>query len=195
MKDYWYEVPPSETGDPDTHLFFINTVVWLGKESFPFNWLGSDIKSGQREEQERWLVDRLSKSKARVKLVFGHHGIYSVGPHGGRIRLENLDRILRSHGVTAYVNGHDHCLYHISRDGMHYICSGAGSEVLTGFTGGTEPGCVLPGACDPQSLDRAYPVWHAFLSIAGFAAFEIAAGRVAFQFIDMSGQVRHSFAL
>lgn len=196
MKDVWYEeIVPAADGHPEVQLLFINTIVWIGKEAFPFKWLGSDIHPGQRMRQKEWLVERLARQGPRVKLVFGHHPIYSVGPHGGKPKLQDLDSILRAYGVDAYVCGHDHCLYHISRDGMDYICSGAGSQVLTGYTGGVEPGCVLKSACGPGPADATPPVWQAYLSMAGFAAFQVRRDRVDFQFIDMAGHVRHSATL
>lgn len=192
MKDYWYVVGGDELTPrrDDVHFIFINTVVWIGKEGLPFNLLGSDVKKGQQEEQKRWLDEELSRRKG-IKLVFGHHPIYSVGPHGGRPMLQDLDEMLRRHGATAYICGHDHCLYHIRHAGMDYICSGAGSQILTRYTGGITPGCVLKTACDSLESGPPGPVWKSFLSIAGFAAFRIDAGGADVRFIDMAGYERH----
>jgi tartrate-resistant acid phosphatase type 5 len=196
MENYWYEVnEPPKGGRPEVQLLFLNTVVWIGKEAFPFKWLGSDIHPGQQKAQKEWLIGKLGRAGPRVKLVFGHHPIYSVGPHGGKPKLQDLDAILRDYGVNAYVCGHDHCLYHISRDGMDYVCSGAGSQILTGYTGGVAPGCVLKSECGPNPTDPTPPVWHAYLSIAGFAAFQVRGEGVDFQFVDMAGHVRHSVTL
>jgi tartrate-resistant acid phosphatase type 5 len=195
MDDLWYERTPEQIGHPDVHLFFINTVVWLGKEAFPFKWLGSDIEKGDRERQIDWLTRRLGESAARFKFVFGHHGIYSIGPHGGKMRMRELDDVLRKYRVTAYVNGHDHCLYHISRDGLHYICSGAGSQVLADYkggpvfpdpAGGPATGCVLPVFCDPKGAE-VFPYWHYHLAAPGFAAFEIGPSGPSFQFHGRAG--------
>jgi tartrate-resistant acid phosphatase type 5 len=192
MRDRWYPVSGTEFGHPGVEMFFIDTVVWQGKEKFPFSWLGSSIRRGDQQQQRDWLISRLeAAANARVKLVFGHHPIYSVGPHGGAMQMQDLDEVLRRYGVTAYVCGHDHCLYHISRDGMHYICSGAGSEVLTRYTGGMGPGCVFANTCQAAAGDQPAAVWHAFLSIAGFAAFQIG-DQVTFNFVDMAGNMRHS---
>lgn len=195
MKDFWYDVPGAEIGYPGVDLFFINTVVWIGREEVPFKWLGSDIQAGQQKAQAEWLDGALGRSTARVKLVFGHHPIYSVGAHGGKPMLQDLDRLLRRHGVAAYVCGHDHCLYHITRDGMDYICSGAGSEVLNGYTGGPVSGCVLKKACTAQPGEPPVPVWHSFLRTGGFAAFQVRPDQVDFQFIDAAGQIRHHATL
>jgi hypothetical protein len=105
--------------------------------------------------------------------------------------MPDLDEILRGGSVTAYINGHDHCLYSISRAGMHYICSGGGSEELTRFTGDPNvPHCVIRGQCSdldaPQSPN---PTWHRFLGRAGFAAFSVLEDRVEFRFIDRAGML------
>jgi len=195
MDNLWYERRPDQIGHPDVHLFFINTVVWLGKESFPFKWLGSDIGKDDQEAQIEWLTEKLGASTARYKFVFGHHGIYSIGPHGGKMRMKDLDDVLRKHRVTAYVNGHDHCLYHISRDGLHYICSGAGSQILDDYKGGpvfVDPaggrsGCVLPVFCDATSRGELFPYWHRHLAEPGFAEFEIGSSGPRFRFHGRTG--------
>jgi hypothetical protein len=187
MERLWYKVPGSRFQRPDLDLFFINTVVWLGKEDFPFKWLGSDIEKGQQQAQIKWLTEALGASTARFKLVFGHHGIYSIGPHGGKMRMKELDDVLRAHGVTAYINGHDHCLYHISRDGMHYICSGGGSEVLATYTGGSHSGCVFETFCEEMPRGYAFPLWHYFIGDRGFASFEVYPDHIVFDLIGLGG--------
>ncbi len=188
MPARWHDLKVDEA---DAHLFFIDTVAWLGKESFPFKWLGSDIRPEHQEEQIDWLVTGLRNSTARTKLVFGHHGIYSIGPHGGKMRMKELDDVLRRFGVTAYVNGHDHCLYHISRNGMDYICSGAGSEVKRTYTGVPDSQCVVRTFCDPSTTDSVFPYWHSYRPEAGFAAFEVGPSGVDLRFIDINGGVTH----
>lgn len=158
---------------PGVELFFFDTVVWQGKESFPFRYLGSKIGEDDRHQQIADMSQLLAASTARVKIAFGHHGIYSIGPHGGTMRMTELDDLLRRHNVTAYVSGHDHCLYHVTHRGMHYVCSGAGSEVLSGYTGGVENGCVIRDYCDADGPAPAFPQWHAFAakgrgSVPGF---------------------------
>jgi tartrate-resistant acid phosphatase type 5 len=188
MGGRWYDLSLEHQGRPDVHLFFIDSVVWKGRESFPFNLVGSKIHRGDQQIQKDWLVDKLSRSDARIKLVFGHHPIYSVGPHGGKMDMRDLDNVLREGGVTAYICGHDHCLYHIRRSGMDYICSGGGSQELTGFTGDRGvPGCVLRGQC--EDLGTTNPIWYSFLDRAGFAAFSIGQDRVDFRFIDRAGMM------
>lgn len=190
MPDRWYQIEGAWFGRPDIDLFIIDTVVWRGKEAFPYKWLGSGIKTGDQLAQRNWLRLKLGHSNARIKLVFGHHPIYSVGKHGGKSDMLDLDQIMRENKVTAYVNGHDHCLYHITHNGMHYICSGGGSEELNVYTGDIKvPGCVLPGECSEPFAPT--PVWQQFIDRAGFAAFQVGDRYVDFKLIDKDGTVAH----
>jgi len=173
MPYYWYDISLSSYGRPDIHLFFINTVVWRGREKFLYNFRGSSIRQSQQVRQIEWLKQRLAASRAAIKLVFGHHPIYSVRTGGSYYGMANLDALLFDHGVTAYFNGHDHCMYHISapdwrgiaRQRMHYICSGAGSQMRA-----VDPPCVPRGlaseaACmDKLQLGSRNPFWHAFFT-------------------------------
>lgn len=84
---------------------------------------------GEAHTQLRWLEAELAASRARWKLVVGHHPILSSGAHGGEMTLqEHLRPLLQRYGVTAYFNGHEHNLELMQDAGVHYICSGAGSE-------------------------------------------------------------------
>jgi tartrate-resistant acid phosphatase type 5 len=181
-----YHPPIAMPGGVSVDFFFIDTVTWIGREGFPFSFLGSEISATGQRDQAVWLVNALGASTARFKFVFGHHGIHSIGPHGGEMQMAQLDNVLRRFGVTAYVHGHDHCLFHISHNGMDYICSGGGSKVLATYTGGREPGCVYNGFCDPSGSDVPFPRWHSFIRDAGFASFDIYPDRVDFDLVSLN---------
>lgn len=190
MRDRWFSVGPSELGRHDVELFFIDTIAWRGSESLPFSVLGSSLSKADGAAQRVWLKAALKNSHAAHKVVFGHYPIYSVGPHGGhgpdRGMLE-LDDMLREAGVTAYVCGHDHCLYYIERSGMHYVCSGGGSQELHQYRGDPKvSGCVLPGTCTPPP-PWPDPIWYDYIDKAGFAAFSISDAGVDFSFVDRDG--------
>ena len=197
MPDRWYRVDGARFGRPDVHLFLIDTVAWKGREAFPFKWLGSDISREYQSAQRAWLESELTQSTAPIKLVFGHHPIYSIGPHGGRMDLPELDALLKRTRTTAYVNGHDHCLYHISHQGLHYVCSGGGSKALPRYTGDRAiSGCVLRGHCNgPPSFTGPNPVWQYYWPQEGFAALAIGADRVGLRFIDWAGVARYETVL
>ena len=202
MPYYWHELRLDAYGRPDIHLFFINTVVWRGKEKFPFNWLGSSVRKNQQRQQREWLEERLKASTASVKIVFGHHPIYSVRTQGSYYGMPDLDALLFDHGVTAYVNGHDHNLYHISAPDwrgkaagkMHYICSGAGSEMRPVYPACVPHGLVSQSGCVTRDqLGGKEPFWHAFFTQSersevnlkgGFAVFEVADSDLRIRFIE-----------
>ena len=197
MPERWHKISGAQHGRPDIDLFFIDTAVWIGKESLPFSILGSSVSRHDQYVQKQWLMQCLKDSDASFKLVFGHYPIYSIGPHGGHASLQDLDDLLIQTGVTAYVCGHDHCLYHITSQfmipgqsqTMHYICSGGGSEELVKFTGDPSLyGCVLSGQCsDPKRLVR----WQSFVDRAGFASFSLIDQHLHFKLIDRFGVVFH----
>jgi acid phosphatase len=182
----WYDVPGKAWHRDDVHLFFIDTVVWRAGEDSLYRICGQALRSVDHERQKLWLKRALAASSAPIKIVFGHHPIYSVGKHGkGLMHMKDLDDILVANGVSAYVCGHDHCLYHITRDHvpndtMHYVCSGGGSEELSIYTGDPNArGCVIPNHC---GAGQAF--WHTYLDRAGFAVFDVARDRTQVHFVD-----------
>lgn len=42
--------------------------------------------------------------------------------------IDNLVPVMKKHKVALYVNGHDHCMQVIRKDGITYVTSGAGSK-------------------------------------------------------------------
>uniref|UniRef100_A0A803P7T7 acid phosphatase n=1 Tax=Cannabis sativa TaxID=3483 RepID=A0A803P7T7_CANSA len=77
----------------------------------------------------------LKESRATWKIVVGHHAIRSVGHHGDTKELiEQLLPILEANEVDFYMNGHDHCLEHVSdtNSPIQFLTSGAGSKAWRG---------------------------------------------------------------
>lgn len=90
--------------------------------------------------QIEWLGRTLSGRPADWNIVVGHHPVFSSGAHGGSASLQrHIQPLLEQFRAAAYFNGHDHDLEHLASSGVHYFCSGAGSE----------PRPITPG---PQSL-------------------------------------------
>lgn len=82
--------------------------------------------------QKKWLDSVLLNSKAKWKLVFGHHPFYSAGKRKGLTDdvASSLQYILTKNKVDAYIAGHEHHLEHDVLPGnLHHFISGAGSEV------------------------------------------------------------------
>ena len=80
-------------------------------------------------QQLEWFKNALAASRARWKIVIGHHPIYSGGEHGDTAELiESVLPLLHEHKVQAYFNGHDHDLQHLMAGGVNLFDTGAGSE-------------------------------------------------------------------
>ena len=202
MPNYWYDIRLGAYGRPDIHLFVVDTVAWRGKEKFPFDWRGSSVGRKKQEQQKSWLAARLAASDAPIRIVFGHHPIYSVRTNGSYYGMPDLDALLFDHGVTAFVNGHDHNMYHISAPDwrgkspgkMHYICSGAGSQMRPVYPACVPHGLVSQSGCvTREQLGPNEPYWHAFFTQSeqpklnlqgGFALFEVEQTDLRIRFIE-----------
>ncbi|KAK9862760.1 hypothetical protein WJX84_003264 [Apatococcus fuscideae] len=79
--------------------------------------------------QVRELEYRLSRSKARWKIVVGHHPVRNNRMPPIPTLMQDLEPLLRKYGVRAYFSGHEHCLQHLHVPGepTHYFVSGGGS--------------------------------------------------------------------
>lgn len=79
--------------------------------------------------QLQWLDSELSRSRARWKIVIGHHPVFAGGKHGPTWPLvDHLKPVLERHGVQVYLCGHNHDQEHIVWNGVNYLVSGAGSH-------------------------------------------------------------------
>ena len=189
MDDRWYDKVLGRDGWPTLQLLFFDTVTLEGKEHFPFMLYGTSMDRSKMQAQLDEMATKVKAGEDVIRIGVGHHPIYSVGPHGGPKQYEDLDTWLRRAKVKAWVNGHDHCLYHVEQDGMHYVCSGAGSEVLHSTKFG--PGdCALASDCtgdghDPikRSLFHRNPGQPDHIA-GGFALFEIGRDAGSLTFYD-----------
>lgn len=86
-------------------------------------------------EQREWIEESLAKSKARWKIVVGHHPLYSSGRNGSTEGLgEILEPLMIRHGVDLYLSGHDHDYERFKPiAGIRHVVSGGGGGFLTGF--------------------------------------------------------------
>ena len=119
------------------------------------------------EAQLLWLKDELDKSRARWKLVYGHHPVYSHGQHRDNPGLiKRLLPVLKGR-ADVYLAGHDHDLQHLKEEGgVHFFIAGGGGA-------GIRP--ITPG---PRSLFAK--------SSHGFCVVEADAKQLKFRFIDMN---------
>jgi hypothetical protein len=70
--------------------------------------LNSNLTGAAEATQRAWLAADLRDSKARCRLAFFHHTIYSSGYHGATARLMPLLRTLHAGHVSLALTGHDH---------------------------------------------------------------------------------------
>lgn len=84
------------------------------------------------DQQLEWLESALSGSKARWKVAFFHHPLYSSGKsHGSDPRLRSkMEPLLIKYGVSAVLSGHDHFYERIKpQHGILYFVCGAGGQL------------------------------------------------------------------
>ncbi len=117
------------------------------------------------QNQLAWLDTQLQKSKARWKIVYGHHNVYSSSVYGvSTERVTVLSPILIKHQVALYLNGHEHCYERtIPQSGVVYITSGGGAETrpvktstFTAFSRATREFLditITPGSIQVQAVD------------------------------------------
>jgi opacity protein-like surface antigen len=83
-------------------------------------------------EQLKWLDESLSASKARWKIAFSHHSIYSSARmHSQYTKLRaQLEPLYVKHGVAAVFAGHSHCYERVKpQKGVYYFTQGASGEI------------------------------------------------------------------
>jgi acid phosphatase len=155
----------SVPGGGTVELFFLDTdpikrsyEAWSHRPLEPF-----------AHDELAWLERELAASRARWKIVVGHHPVFSGGSHPDTpVLVNHVKPLLERYGVQLYLNGHSHALEHIAVGGVHYITSGAGA--------------AAPGASDRRHALRRR-------ERLGFAVARVAADTVAIEFVDEFGAV------
>jgi hypothetical protein len=82
-----------------------------------------------------WLEQELIRSRARWKIAFGHHPIYSSGRrHGPALDLRALvEPLFVRYGVDVVFAGHEHFYERIHpQQNVHYFTSGAAGKLRRG---------------------------------------------------------------
>lgn len=118
--------------------FTAGAVQLFAVDTTPVEEPGRD-PGGAMAAQHRWLDRALGASRARWKIVYGHHPVYSNGEHGGRTgtlpRIKSyLLPLLQKHKVDVYLSGHDHDLEALEPEGgVHFFVSGGAGRHLRDF--------------------------------------------------------------
>jgi hypothetical protein len=123
-----------------------------------------------------WLDAELGRSKARWKVVFGHHPIRAEGLYGDDpVLAQRLLPILRGR-ANLYICGHEHDLEHlVAEGGVNFVIAGGG---------GAAPYPIKPG---PRALFTA--------SANGFAVIDADQKALTVSLIGTDLKVLHRFAI
>lgn len=107
------------------HLDTSPFVAAYRKKGSSYHLKGQDPKA-----QLRWLESVLAASRARWKIVIGHHPIYAAAPtHGDTQELiADVLPVLEKNGVRIYFCGHDHVLQHLVHGEINFFVCGGGSS-------------------------------------------------------------------
>jgi hypothetical protein len=101
------------------------------------------------ERQSAWLLEQLSYSKQKWKLILIHHTVGGnagddlntrYGRGGGRAarvaEQAQIHALMKQFGVQALFYGHDHVFTDEVVDGIHYVCAGSAGGALEVRPGG-----------------------------------------------------------
>ncbi|KAK4414092.1 Purple acid phosphatase 17 [Sesamum alatum] len=165
-------------------LFFVDTTPFVNfyyanPEDHVYDWRGVNPAKLYTSTVLRDLDSALKESRAKWKIVVGHHAIRSVGHHGDTLELvHQLLPILQANDVDFYMNGHDHCLEQISDDKspIQFLTSGAGSKAWRG---------------DVKNLNEERLKF--FYDGQGFMSVQMTRSDVDIVFYDVFGQVLHKW--
>ena len=132
-------------------------------------------------EQLKWLTGALAASKARWKIPFFHHPLFSSGKtHGSDDKLRaKLEPLFIRYGVAVVLSGHDHFYERTKpQQGIQYFVCGASGELRRG------------------NLNRRSPFFEAGNDqVNSFLYAEASPNRLSFWAVDAEGKVLDSTSL
>ncbi|KAK4841549.1 hypothetical protein QYF36_006323 [Acer negundo] len=166
-------------------FFFVDTTPFVDKyitdKDHTYNWQDLPSLKAYRTNVLKDLDLALKESSAKWKIVIGHHAIRSAGYHGDTPELINhLLPVLKANNVDLYMNGHDHCLGHVtSQDSpIQFLTSGAGSKAWRGFVN--------------SNYGKALKFFH---DGQGFVSVELSQTDARIVFYDVFSEVLHKLSL
>ncbi len=153
MPDRYYAMTESVSDGVDVLLLYIDTPPLIDKyRNSPVQ--HPDAGKQDMDRQLAWIDTNLGASKAKWKIVLGHHPVFAgtTKEESERTDLqERLQPLLDRHGVDAMVSGHIHNFQHIRVPGSevdYFVNSSASqSRVVVPFEGALfaspDPGFTL----------------------------------------------------
>ncbi|EEC66482.1 hypothetical protein OsI_32568 [Oryza sativa Indica Group] len=165
-------------------FFFVDTTpfqlqYWTDPGEDHYDWRGVAPRDAYIANLLEDVDAAMKKSTATWKIAVGHHTMRSVSAHGDTQELlELLLPVLKENGVDFYINGHDHCLEHISsrNSPIQYFTSGGGSKAWRGIF--------------QQNEDKL----QFFYDGQGFLSLELSENRARFAFYDVFGQALYHWS-
>ncbi|MEP4889308.1 MAG: tartrate-resistant acid phosphatase type 5 family protein [Aliiglaciecola sp.] len=138
----------------------------------------AETQKQDAEKQVNWIKQHLANSKAKWKIVIGHHPLYSSGKRYGKTAgiQQVLEPIFEQYEVDAYFAGHEHDLQHNRPAGkqVEHFVSGAGSELR-------------------EVQQREFTQYA--VSEAGFLTVSVADDTMLVQFVSASGQRLYHYSM
>ncbi|KAI3445077.1 hypothetical protein Pfo_001742 [Paulownia fortunei] len=160
-------------------FFFIDTTPFQDKyftdpEDYVYDWRGVLPRHKYLSTLIQDLESALRESRAKWKIVVGHHTIKSAGVHGNTQEL-----VQKANDVDLYINGHDHCLEHISSSDspLQFLTSGGGSKAWRGGYNWT----------NPKEMKFYYDG-------QGFMTMQITQSEIDINFYDIFGNILHKWS-
>ncbi|KAL5553331.1 hypothetical protein UlMin_040732 [Ulmus minor] len=165
-------------------FFFVDTTPFVDKyfthpEDHVYDWSGTSPRKAYLSNILKDVDTALKESTAKWKIVVGHHTMRSAGQHGNTEEIvAHLLPILKENNVDLYINGHDHCLEHISSSdsGIQFLTSGGGSKAWRGDV----------SWWDPKEMKFYYDG-------QGFMSVQITQTQLDIAFYDIFGHVLHKW--
>ncbi|CAN4081013.1 unnamed protein product [Withania somnifera] len=165
-------------------FFFVDTtpfqdMYFTNPKDHTYDWRDVLPRNDYLNDVLKDLDSALRESSAKWKIVVGHHTIKSAGHHGNTEELQlHLLPILQANNVDFYLNGHDHCLEHISSSDspLQFLTSGGGSKSWRGDI----------NWWNPKEMKFYYDG-------QGFMAMQITQTQVCVQFFDIFGNILHNW--
>ncbi|KAB1212207.1 Purple acid phosphatase 17 [Morella rubra] len=163
-------------------ILFVDTTPFVKAyftktEGHTYDWRGIHPRKEYIANLLKDVESSLKESTAKWKIVVGHHAIRSIGHHGNTKELtKQLLPILQANNVNFYMNGHDHCLEHISDadSPIQFLTSGAGSKAWKG-----------------DFKDANSEVVKFFYDGQGFMSVQLTKIDAKIAFYDVSGKILH----
>ena len=116
---------------PNNFYVFQKRINGISVDFFAIDTNVEEMSISMRHKQEKWLIESLEQSRAKWRIVFGHHPWKSSGCHGNSNRIldEFYRKIIKTSKVHVIFSGHDHDQQHIHIPNLpHLFISGVGSH-------------------------------------------------------------------